>query len=114
MRGTGSESFGCTGEKGPAYEDTKSWCLGWVKSTDPNCTKAPEYEYESAEKSETSDISANVRSYGGGGYILRIRGYITDMQKNIELLKKENWIDNRTRALIVEFSVYNAQVALFF
>ena len=24
-------------------------------------------------------------------------------------LKEMNWIDNRTRALIVEFSVYNAQ-----
>ncbi len=29
------------------------------------------------------------------------------------MLKQENWIDNRTRAVIAEFSVYNAQVNLF-
>ena len=110
MRGTGKQNFECTGEQGPSYEDTLDWCLGWVKTTDPNCTKKPEYEYESPKKSETTSIAASPKSYGGGGYVLRIKGYITDMQDNLELLKEENWIDNRTRSLIVEFSVYNAQV----
>ncbi len=35
-----------------------------------------------------------------------------DLRERIELLKQENWVDNRTRALIAEFSVYNAQVNL--
>ena len=112
MRGTGRQNFGCTGEQGPSYEDTRDWCLGWVMAGDPNCTKKPEYEYESPTKSETTSISASPRSYGGGGYILRLKGYITDMQANLDLLKEENWIDNRTRSLIVEFSVYNAQVTV--
>ena len=81
MRGTGSDSFECTGEKGPGSEDTKSWCAGWVMSTDPNCTKAPEFEYQSAAESETTGISANPRSYGGGGYVLRFKGYITDTNR---------------------------------
>ena len=110
MRGTGTDSFGCTGEKGPSNEDTSNWCLGWVMEGDANCTQKPEYEYESSAKSETKTITANPMSYGSGGYVLRIKGYITDMQENIELLKAENWVDNRTRSLIVEFSVYNAQV----
>ena len=110
MRGTNSENFGCTGEKGPAFEDTKNWCLGWVMEGDANCTKKPEYEYETPEESETVGISASPKTYGGGGYVLRIKGYITDMLDNIQLLKEENWIDNRTRSLVLEFSVYNAQV----
>ena len=100
----------CTGEKGILYEDTKDWCLGWRMTSDPNCTKAPEFEYESADQAQSATVSAVIKTFGGGGYVLRLRGYITDMEKNIELLKKENWIDNRTRSLILEFSAYNAQV----
>ena len=29
----------------------------------------------------------------------------------MELLKTNNWIDNRTRAVLVEFATYNAQVS---
>ena len=67
MRGTNSENFGCTGEKGPAFEDTKNWCLGWVMEGSENCTKKPEYEYETPEESETEGISASPKTYGGGG-----------------------------------------------
>jgi hypothetical protein len=110
MRGTGQQKFECTGEAGPSYEDTLDWCLGWVKTNHPNCTKKQEYEYESPAKSETTSISASPKSYGGGGYVLRLKGYVTDMEDNLKLLQKENWINNRTRSLILEFSVYNAQV----
>ena len=51
-----------------------------------------------------------VRTYGGGGYILSLTGYIGDLKDRIQLLKDNNWVDNRTRALLVEFSTYNAQV----
>ena len=114
MRGTGKQSFGCTGEKGPAFEDNKNWGLGWCKLSpmDPNCTEKAEFKYETPDESETTSISASPKSYGGGGYVLRFKGYITDMEANINLLKKENWIDNRTRSLVLEFAVYNAQVTL--
>ena len=100
----------CTGENGMLYEDKNDWCLGWRMKGDPNCTKAPEFEYESPDQAQSSTISAGINRYGGGGYVLRLRGYITDMEKNIKRLKIENWVDNRTRSLILEFSVYNAQV----
>ena len=51
-----------------------------------------------------------MRNYGGGGYVLRLKGYIDDLKANIETLKEEKWVNNRTRALIVQFSVYNVQV----
>ena len=40
-------------------------------------------------------------------------GPIQDLEQKIEDLKFDKWIDNRTRAIFVEFSVYNAQVNLF-
>ena len=55
-------------------------------------------------------ISAPLRAYSGGGYVMKLKGYIGDMREKIQMLQREKWVDNRTRALIVEFSVYNAQV----
>ena len=66
--------------------------------------------YQSSSELQTSTKTAGVRSYGGGGYVLRLKGYIDDLKANIQTLKDEDWVNNRTRALIVQFSVYNAQV----
>ena len=55
----------------------------------------------------------NGRTYGGGGYILELRGYIDDLQNKIKLLQQVKWTDNRTRSLILEFSSYNAQVNIY-
>jgi hypothetical protein len=41
---------------------------------------------------------------------LRIKGSIGDLMDKIEVLQNNSWIDNRTRAVISEFNVYNAQV----
>ena len=40
----------------------------------------------------------------------RLKGSIGDLMKTIEILQNNSWLDNRTRAIITEFSVFNAQV----
>ena len=52
-------------------------------------------------------------SYGGGGYIVDL-----PINREISLLllnelEQNNWVDRSTRAVIVEFTVYNANVNLF-
>ena len=42
-----------------------------------------------------------------------MKGNIADLLHKIEVLQNESWIDNRTRAIITEFSVFNAQVPSF-
>jgi Polycystin cation channel len=42
--------------------------------------------------------------------MFRLTGNIDSLWANIALMQKVNWIDNRTRAIITEFAVYNAQV----
>ncbi len=127
----------CTGNGGIDTEDSRDYCLGWVPETSENCTVADEYRYTTADELDAISFGSAVRTYGGGGYLLRMRGYILDLRERsvasfkksrvakvspnssllvacrIEVLKTENWVDNRTRALIAEFSVYNAQVNLF-
>ena len=40
-----------------------------------------------------------------------MKGNIGDLVHKIEVLQNTSWIDNRTRAVVTEFSVYNAQVS---
>ena len=42
--------------------------------------------------------------------LFRMKGNIGDLLQKISVLRNESWIDNRTRAIITEFSVFNAQV----
>ena len=72
-----------------------------------------EFEYKSANDRKASSMSADYGVYTGGGYELQLRGHIDALNERIQTLKDNNWIDNRTRALITEFSVYNAQVNMF-
>ena len=51
--------------------------------------------------------------YGGGGYVLRLTGFIDVLSKKLRLLKEKNWINNKTRGVFVEFTTYNAQVNHF-
>ena len=39
-----------------------------------------------------------------------MKGSIGELKDKIEVLQNSSWIDNRTRAVMVEFSVFNAQV----
>lgn len=71
------------------------------------------YRYTSASDLGATPLSCGVGTYGGGGYVFPLKGYIGDVNDKVETLKKMNWINNRTRAVIVEFSVYNAQVNMF-
>ena len=42
-----------------------------------------------------------------------MRGYIDDLKDKIKLLQEVKWVNNKTRSLMLEFSVYNAQVNIY-
>ena len=55
--------------------------------------------------------SATLDSYSGGGYVYKVRGSSNNIRSDLQDLKRQYWIDNSTRAVIVEFSTYNANVS---
>ena len=89
--------------------------MGWLPLIHENCTRMTEYEYQTAEQREANNLNlgGSYHIYSGGGYELRMKGQIKKLNNKIKTLQENNWIDNRTRALITEFSVYNAQANLF-
>ena len=69
-----------------------------------------EFGFISEADRKSSPVDALYRKYSGGGYELRMKGSIGELMDKIEVLQNNSWIDNRTRAVITEFNVYNAQV----
>jgi hypothetical protein len=64
------------------------------------------------------DYKGKYQSYPGNGYVFMLDGSssignVDDIQRNLSLLKSIEWIDRQTRAVLVEFSTYNANLNLF-
>ena len=74
----------CTGAGGMDNEDNQDFCAGWHKWGSPNCTIMDEFKYTSAASLNSSTTTAKYLDYGGGGYVFKIRGYISDLEKKIQ------------------------------
>ncbi|XP_064112518.1 uncharacterized protein LOC135219572 isoform X1 [Macrobrachium nipponense] len=105
----------CSGTRGFQYEDNRDFCGSWSYIDDgvsPLCN-LDEFRYRSAKKLLTYGQTGKLGDYGGGGYVLDLKGAQDDILKRFTLLQERGWIDRYTRAVILEFSVYNANVNLF-
>lgn len=54
-----------------------------------------------------------VDHYGGGGYVFRFKGTSKLLRNNLKVLERLKWVNNHTRAVFLEFAVYNANINLF-
>ena len=52
-------------------------------------------------------------AYDGGGYLVSLGDDETTATASIRRLREQNWLDDLSRALVVEFAVYNANSNLF-
>lgn len=53
-------------------------------------------------------------TYAGGGYLIQFERDLVSSHAIIDELEQSLWIDRRTRAVFVEFTLYNPNVNLFF
>ena len=52
-------------------------------------------------------------SYSGNGYVYEFRGRLSEIQGNLSEIHRLGWIDNSTRAILIQMSLYNPNVQLF-
>ncbi|XP_021376367.1 uncharacterized protein LOC110465104 isoform X2 [Mizuhopecten yessoensis] len=107
----------------PGYEVTteedNDYCVGW--STDPagsGCTNSKlftqnAWTYKHSEDIWGVAIAGNFEVYGGGGYILKFENGLATSRLILEELKTMKWINRETRAVFLEFTLYNANTNLF-
>lgn len=110
-------------------EDRMSYLVGWRGESEqsyvneslplskkgflnPSASKKDEWNYRSPKELDGLPFIGKLDMYSGGGYVLPLKGSRQDLWTRIEQLRRQDWIDERTRAVIAEFSVYNAQVRI--
>ncbi|XP_063886174.1 polycystin-1-like protein 2 isoform X1 [Scylla paramamosain] len=104
----------CSGWRGEFLEDNNHYCAHWLNSaTHPGACSLPEFRYSTAKELESFTSSGRLGSYTGGGYVLHLKGTSSELLRRLNHLQHLGWIDRYTRAVMLEFSVYNANVNLF-
>ncbi|KAI8489524.1 hypothetical protein Bbelb_326910 [Branchiostoma belcheri] len=99
--------------------DDNSYDVGWTRNNvtfDVSNLKNVSYSqrpwiYQPASLSAAVPDSGEHGTYFGGGYLVELSNS-ADMEL-IDELQEKNWIDDNTRAVFIEFIVYNANANLF-
>ena len=96
-------------------EEKDSFSPGWLNGTvdeySPSIRHA--FKYQSEKELDTYIYVGEHGSYSGNGYVYEFRGRLSDIRSNLSELHRLGWIDNRTRAVIIQLSLYNPNVELF-
>ncbi|XP_071515467.1 polycystin family receptor for egg jelly-like [Panulirus ornatus] len=104
----------CSGRREIDREDTRNFCDGWpFEEKFPGECHYDEFRYRSAAQLETYPLQGKLGSYSGGGYVIRLNGRQNDDLEKLRTLQEMGWIDKHTRAVMLEFSTFNANVNLF-
>ncbi|XP_071961517.1 polycystin-1-like [Antedon mediterranea] len=93
--------------------DVSNYGAEWTKYNETLKHQAIEFQYTDWDVLDSYPFLGRHGLYSGGGYIIDLSGDIDYVQSRIDKLHSQHWIDKHTRAIFVEFSVYNAEVNLF-
>ena len=97
-------------------EEKRSFTRGWINETDmsgSNSSIDQSFVYRSDKKLIGNVINGKHGRYSGGGYVYEYRGRLDDLRRNLTKLHQLEWIDDRTRAVSIEMTLYNPNVQLF-
>ncbi|CAJ0937752.1 unnamed protein product, partial [Mesorhabditis belari] len=72
------------------------------------------FSWQSAKDLSTGTIYGQMGTYGGGGFVALLPlNNMTEANTRINHLLYNRWIERGTRAILVDFSLYNANINLF-
>ncbi|XP_017296853.3 polycystic kidney disease protein 1-like 2 [Kryptolebias marmoratus] len=96
-------------------EEMSSYGPGWSLSVGGNTSLNPHspWVYKSQSKLRAYPIWGGVMLYRGGGFVMDLGTDLQNSTRILQYLYDNTWFDMYTRAIFVEFTVYNANVNLF-
>ncbi|ESP04058.1 hypothetical protein LOTGIDRAFT_110212 [Lottia gigantea] len=106
----------CNGDWDWDTQDNEPYSEGWKSLTvNTSISDVVNYPWKYRTDSETNGAphAGKIGVYPSGGYIVDLIGARRRVDNMIEDLIQLKWIDHRTRALFVEFTLYNPNVNLF-
>ena len=102
----------CEDTYGYTSEDKSDYGDNW-SSTLTNSKISDSFLYKNSGSLDGLPYYGKFTSYNGGGYIFKLNGEAADIQSNLFLLQRANWIDSQTRSVFIEFILYNPNINLF-
>ncbi|XP_063612193.1 polycystin-2-like protein 1 [Penaeus indicus] len=90
-------------------EDDRDFGFGWNETAPTES----HFDYMSAFKIHGFPYEGTIDTYGGGGYLVELKGPMSQAERTVDEMEAEGWIDKYTKAIFTEFAVYNPQVNLF-
>nr|XP_027212361.1 polycystic kidney disease 2-like 2 protein [Penaeus vannamei] len=102
----------CRDKSSVVDEEKRDFDVGWRPLPEKKRPQE-EYKYRGALELDGVPFWGSLDVYGAGGYVVKLKGSKESLKAKIEQLETDGWMDERTRAVFVEFSLYNAQVNLF-
>jgi hypothetical protein len=105
----------CTPDLSTLNADDHDYATKWSAHNSSTITSNTHsaFTYTNALKVWSFPISGPYNSYMGGGYVYKMSGSLNDTLTDYAFLAANNWIDRNTRAVFVEFSVYNPNIGMF-
>ena len=71
------------------------------------------FRYRSSKELDTYVYIGDHATYGSGGYVYEFRGRLSSLQSNLSQLHQLGWIDEKTRAVIIQCTLYNPNAQLY-
>ncbi|KAL3314593.1 polycystic kidney disease 1-like 2 [Cichlidogyrus casuarinus] len=107
-----NSSIACYGAYSFSSQDERDFAYGW---TMPNANNSahPWFSYNDASKLGGYPYLGVVDLYSGGGYPVNLVGTTNDLNNTINALQESHWVDAATRAIFLEFTIYNPNVNMF-
>ncbi|XP_067904987.1 polycystin-1-like protein 2 [Heterodontus francisci] len=93
-------------------EDMSNYREQWTNKVSVQASNLS-YIWQYQSKLQEYPFWRNLALYRGGGYVAELTSEIENASRIVKYLAESNWIDSYTRAIFVEFTVYNANVNLF-
>ncbi|XP_037401275.1 polycystic kidney disease protein 1-like 2 [Pygocentrus nattereri] len=96
-------------------EDMGSYGPGWNHSIHANMSKMllTPWQYQTQSRLRAHPVWGGVALYRGGGFVVDLGPNRENASSLLQYLFDNIWLDVYTRAIFVEFTVYNANVNLF-
>jgi polycystin 1L2 len=99
--------------------DSKDYSFNW---TSFNSSYIPDidmlntyksFQHLSASSLDDYPYMTDFNTYLGDGYVFNLTGSLNELQSNLTLLQKLNWIDKQTRAVFIQFLLFNPNINMF-
>ncbi|CAF3980133.1 unnamed protein product [Rotaria sp. Silwood2] len=107
----------CNNDYSLFNEEKHSFQPGWINQTSTELEYSSSilkaFKYTTSDKLDTYIYIGQYETYSGGGYIYEFRGRLSDLKSNLSKLHQLGWIDDKTRAIFIQLTLYNPNVQLF-